>query len=58
MQTLNQQKPSENELAYYEEELKKLNLQTQMPFEEKAFYIRKLRSKIAQLKRLLNADNT
>jgi DNA primase len=36
---------------YYERELKKVNLQTQMPFEEKAFYIRKFRGKIAKLKR-------
>jgi len=36
---------------YYERELKKINLQTHMPFEEKAFYIRKFRGKIAKLKR-------
>ena len=36
---------------YYERELKKLNFQTHMPFEEKAFYIRKFRGKIATLKR-------
>ncbi|MCD6173020.1 MAG: DNA primase [Sulfurimonas sp.] len=36
---------------YYERELKKINLQSHMPFEEKAFYIRKFRGKIAQLKR-------
>ncbi|WP_455757206.1 DNA primase [Sulfurimonas sp.] len=35
---------------YYERELKKINLQTSMPFEEKAFYIRKFRGKIAKLK--------
>ena len=38
-------------MKYYERELKKINLQTQMPFEEKAFYIRKFRGKIAKLKR-------
>ena len=32
-------------------ELKKINLQSHMPFEEKAFYIRKFRGKITQLKR-------
>ena len=36
---------------HYERELKKVNLQGQMPFEEKAFYIRKFRGKIAKLKR-------
>jgi len=36
---------------YYERELKKINLQTQLAFEEKAFYIRKFRGKIAKLKR-------
>ena len=36
---------------YYERELKKINLQNPMPFEEKAFYIRKFRGKIAKLKR-------
>jgi len=36
---------------YYDRELKKINLQTQMPFEQKAFYIRKFRGKIAKLKR-------
>ena len=36
---------------YYERELKKVNLQAHMPFEEKAFYIRKFRGKIAKLKR-------
>lgn len=35
---------------YYERELKKVNLQAHMPFEEKAFYIRKFRGKIAKLK--------
>ena len=35
---------------HYERELKKINLQTQMPFEEKAFHIRKYRGKIAKLK--------
>ena len=38
-------------MKYYERELKKINLQKQMPFEEKAFYIRKFRGKIAKLKR-------
>ena len=38
-------------MKYYERELKKVNLQSQMPFEEKAFYIRKFRGKIAKLKR-------
>ena len=38
-------------MKYYERELKKMNLQTQMPFEEKAFHIRKFRGKIAKLKR-------
>ena len=36
---------------YYERELKKVNLQTNIGFEEKAFYIRKFRGKIATLKR-------
>lgn len=36
---------------YYERELKKVNLQSNIPFEEKAFYIRKFRGKIAKLKR-------
>ena len=36
---------------YYERELKKVNLQRNISFEEKAFYIRKFRSKIAQLKK-------
>ena len=36
---------------YYERELKKINLQPNIPFEEKAFYIRKFRGKIASLKR-------
>lgn len=35
---------------YYERELKKINLQTNISFEEKAFYIRKFRGKIAKLK--------
>lgn len=38
-------------IKHYERELKKINLQTQMAFEEKAFYIRKFRGKIAKLKR-------
>ena len=36
---------------HYERELKKVNMQTAMPFEEKAFYVRKFRGKIAQIKR-------
>ena len=36
---------------YYERELKKLNIASNMSFEEKAFYIRKFRGKIAKLKR-------
>jgi DNA primase len=36
---------------YYNMELKKVNLQTNMTFEKKAFYIRKFRGKIASLKR-------
>ncbi len=36
---------------YYERELKKINIATNISFEEKAFYIRKFRGKIAKLKR-------
>ena len=36
---------------YYERELKKVNIAQNISFEEKAFYIRKFRGKIAQLKR-------
>ncbi len=36
---------------YYERELKKVNLAQNITFEQKAFYIRKFRGKIAQLKR-------
>ena len=36
---------------YYERELKKVNLAHNISFEEKAFYIRKFRGKIAKLKR-------
>lgn len=36
---------------HYERELKKINLQQNISFEEKAFYIRKFRGKIASLKR-------
>jgi len=36
---------------HYERELKKVNLQSSISFEEKAFYIRKFRGKIAKLKR-------
>lgn len=36
---------------HYERELKKINMQNSISFEEKAFYIRKFRGKIAKLKR-------
>jgi len=36
---------------YYERELKKVNMKTDITFEEKAFHIRKIRDKIATLKR-------
>lgn len=36
---------------YYERELKKVNHQANIPFEQKAFYIRKFRGKIATLKK-------
>ncbi len=36
---------------HYEREYKKVQLQIHMPYEEKAFYIRKFRGKIAKLKR-------
>jgi len=36
---------------YYERELKKINMNNSITFEEKAFYIRKFRGKIAKLKR-------
>jgi len=36
---------------HYERELRKINIQTSMSFEQKAFYIRKFRGKIAKLKR-------
>ncbi len=36
---------------YYERELKKVNISSNISFEEKAFYIRKFRGKIAKLKR-------
>ena len=36
---------------YYERELKKVNIASSITFEEKAFYIRKFRGKIATLKR-------
>jgi len=36
---------------YYERELKKINVSQNITFEEKAFYIRKFRGKIAKLKR-------
>jgi len=35
----------------YEKELKKVNMQSAISFEEKAFYIRKFRGKISILKR-------
>ena len=38
-------------IRYYERELKKVNLSPNISFEEKAFYIRKFRGKIAKLKR-------
>ena len=38
-------------MRHYERELKKINMQSNISFEEKAFYIRKFRGKIAQLKR-------
>ncbi|MCF6309823.1 MAG: DNA primase [Sulfurimonas sp.] len=38
-------------MKYYNQEYKKVNLQTSMNFEEKAFYIRKFRGKISTLKR-------
>ncbi|MFA5454498.1 MAG: DNA primase [Sulfurimonas sp.] len=38
-------------IKHYEREYKKVNLQTEISFEEKAFYIRKFRGKISQLKR-------
>ncbi|MCF6339575.1 MAG: DNA primase [Sulfurimonas sp.] len=38
-------------MKYYERELKKVNIQSTVSFEEKAFYIRKYRGKIATLKR-------
>ena len=38
-------------MKYYERELKKINLKNEIGFEEKAFYIRKYRGKIATLKR-------
>jgi len=36
---------------YYERELKKIQIQNSISFEEKAFYIRKLRGKISELKK-------
>jgi DNA primase len=38
-------------MKYYERELKKVNFATNISFEQKAFYIRKFRDKIAKLKR-------
>lgn len=38
-------------IKHYEREYKKVNLQTEISFEQKAFYIRKFRGKISQLKR-------
>ncbi len=38
-------------MKYYERELKKVNIQSDVSFEEKAFYIRKFRGKITTLKR-------
>jgi DNA primase len=41
---------------HYERELRKINIQTSISFEEKAFYIRKFRGKIVKLKRGELAD--
>ncbi len=54
--TLKDEEALKNELIiflskHYERELKKVNLQPNLPFEKKAFYIRKFRGKIASLKR-------
>lgn len=38
-------------IKHYEREYKKVNLQAEISFEQKAFYIRKFRGKISQLKR-------
>ncbi len=38
-------------VKHYEREYKKINLKTDISFEQKAFYIRKFRGKISQLKR-------
>jgi DNA primase len=38
-------------MKHYEREYKKVNLQTDISFEQKAFYIRKFRGKISKLKR-------
>jgi len=38
-------------IRYFEKELKKVNLQSNISFEEKAFYIRKFRGNIVRLKR-------
>jgi DNA primase len=38
-------------IKHYEREYKKVNFQTTVSFEEKAFYIRKFKGKISQLKR-------
>ena len=38
-------------IRYYERELKKINLATNISFEEKAFHIRRLRGKVGKLKR-------
>lgn len=61
---LNDEKELEAELLvfltkHYERELKKVNLQVKMAFEEKAFYIRKFRGKITKLKqgKLVSFEN-
>jgi DNA primase len=38
-------------IRHYERELKKINMQSNISFEKKAFYIRKFRGKISQLKK-------
>jgi len=38
-------------MRVYERELRKVNIAQNISFEEKAFYIRKFRGKIAKLKR-------
>jgi DNA primase len=38
-------------IKHYEREYKKVNLQTSISFEEKAFYIRKFKDKVLRLKK-------